>query len=164
MGLYPEQAVRAMSRIVEEAERHRSGLPEGSWRLPEILTSIAEGQDVTESVSLTACQLAEHVGAAAVACLTHTGATARSIARHRPRMPVYAFTDEPRVVGKLGLLWGTKGFHIRFQNDTDTGVGVVQETLLKSGLVRRGDYIVVTAGMPLSRRGPTNMVHVRQVG
>lgn len=163
MGLHPGLVVNAMSRIVEEAERHQSRLPEGGRRLPEILAAIAEGQDLTQSVSLTACQLAEHVGAVAVACLTHSGATARSIARHRPRMPVYAFTDEPRLVGQLGLLWGTKGFHIRFQNDTDTGVGVVQETLLRSGLVRRGDYIVVTAGMPLRRRGLTNMVHVRQV-
>lgn len=163
VGLYPVAAVQAMSRVVEEAERHRRRLPVEGRRLPEILASIAERRDVSESVSLTACQIAEHVGAVAVACLTHSGATARSIARHRPRMPVYAFTDEPRVVGQLGLLWGTKVFHIRFQNDTDTGVGVVQETLLRNGLVRRGDYVVVTAGMPLTRRGPTNMVHVCQI-
>ncbi len=163
VGRHPAVVVEAMARIVEEAERHRNALPVDRRRLPEVLASLSEGRNVTESVSLTACELAEHVGAVALVCLTHSGATARAIARHRPRMPVYAFTDEPRLVGQLSILWGTKGFHIRFQNDTDSGVGVVHRTLLSHGLVRRGDYIVVTAGMPLPRRDRTNMVHVSQI-
>ena len=116
-----------------------------------------------EAVSLAACQLADQVGAVAMICLTNSGATARSIARHRPRMPLYAFTDEPRIVGQMGVLWGTKAFSIPFQDDTDAGVGLVHQTLLKHGLARRGDPVVITAGMPLPKKGRTNMVHVSHI-
>ena len=79
-------------------------------------------------------------------------------------MPVYAFTDEPRLVGQLGVLWGTKGFSIPFQDDTDAGVGLVHHILSENGLVRSGDAVIITAGMPLPQKGRTNMVLVSHVG
>ena len=163
VGHDPALVVRAMSQIIASAERHWYSLPVARRGLPEELHVVSDEWNVTEAVSLTACELAEHVGAAALVCLTNSGATARSIARHRPRMPVYAFTDEPHIVGQMGILWGTKGFSVPFQHDTDAGVGVVHQTLLRHGLVRSGDIIVVTAGMPLPRKGRTNMVHVSRV-
>ena len=163
VGKHPVHVVEAMSRIVEEAEHYWGQTRPKRKTLPELLEKIDERQDVTEAVSFTACQLADQVGAVAIACLTSSGATARAIARHRPRMPVYAFTDAPRVVGQLGVLWGTKAFSIPFQDDTDAGVGLVHEILLKNGLAQPGDIVVITAGMPLPKKGRTNMVHVSQV-
>ena len=163
VGRHPALVVGAMSRIVQAAEQHMNELPRAARELPEVLDSAAERHNVTESVSITACRLAENVGAVAIACLTHSGATARSIARHRPRSPVYAFTDEPRVVGQMGVLWGTKGFCIRFQHDTDTGISVLHKTLVDHGLVRRGDAVIVVAGLPLPLRGRSNMVMVSEV-
>ena len=78
-------------------------------------------------------------------------------------MPVYAFTDEPRVVGQLGVLWGTKAFSLPFQDDTDAGVGLVHHILSENGLARSGDAVIITAGMPLPQKGRTNMVHVSRV-
>ena len=120
-------------------------------------------EEVTDALSRTAYQVAEQVGATAIACLTATGATARAIARHRPKIPVYAFTDDERVVGQLGLTWGTKAFAIPFQRDTDQGVMKVHQVLTENGLVQAGDLVVITAGMPLPAKGRTNMVHVSRV-
>jgi len=103
------------------------------------------------------------VGAVAIACLTATGSTARMIARHRPPVPVYAFTDNPRIVPQLSLLWGTRAFSIPFQRDTDQGVQLVHRILKEQGLVRPGDLVVITAGMPLPAKGRTNMVHVSRI-
>ena len=164
VGKHPVHVVEAMSRIVEAAEQHWGQTRPWRKTLPELLDKIRQGQDVTEAISFTACQLADQVGAVAIACLTNSGATARAIARHRPHMPVYAFTDEPRLVGQLGVLWGTKGFSIPFQDDTDAGVGLVHQILSENGLARSGDVVVITAGMPLPQKGRTNMVHVSHVG
>ena len=49
----------------------------------------------------------------------------------------------------MGVLWGTRGFCIRFQHDTDSGISVVHKTLEENGLVRRGDSVIVVAGLPL---------------
>ena len=156
MGKHPVRVVEAMSAIIREAERHDLQLslgPASEW-LPESLT---------ESVSYTAYELAEQVGARAIACLTSSGTTARAIARHRPRVPVYAFTNHEKVVQQLAIVWGTKGFAIPFQRDTDRGVSLVKEVLKANGLVSAGDRIVITAGMPLPARGRTNMIQVSQI-
>ena len=107
--------------------------------------------------------VAEEVGAVAIACLTHSGSTARSIARHRPPMPVIAFTDSQRIVGQLALLWGTRGIGVPFQHHTDDGIGTVRRILTEQGLVKPGDSIIITAGLPLPAKGMTNMVHVSRL-
>jgi pyruvate kinase len=121
------------------------------------------GDSVTDSVSFTGCRLAEQVDAEAICCLTNSGATARAIARHRPSMPIYAFTDNKRVVAQLGSLWGTEAFYIPFQQDTDQGIARVHSVLRDHELVPSGSRVVLTVGMPLPARGRTNTVHVSTV-
>ena len=156
MGKHPVRVVEVMSRIIEEAEKDWEYQGRPQFRPPRS----SESEAITAAVSFTAFDLAEQIGAAAIACLTATGTTARSVARHRPTMPVYAFTDDERVVRQLKLVWGTRGFKIPFQKDTDEGVKLVHKMLSESGHVRPGEYIVVMAGMPLPAKGRTNMVHV----
>jgi len=156
MGRHPVRVVEVMATVIEEAEKHYRDLGMAA-------PGDRADSDLTESVSHTAVQLATHVDAVAIACLTATGATARSIARHRPRVPLFAFTDDAAVVGRLALTWGTKGFAVPFEYDTDKGIERVHRVLLEHGLAQAGDRIVVTAGMPLPTRGRTNMVHVSQL-
>ena len=160
VGNDPVRVVKAMNQIIRKAEAH--------WRehRPSLAMTpgrLEKSESVTESVSFTACRLAEQVQAEAVCCLTNSGATARSIARHRPSMPIYAFTDDARVVGQLCVLWGTEAFHIPFQQDTDQGIARVHSVLRNYELVDPGDHVVITVGMPLPARGRTNTVHVSRV-
>ena len=159
-GKYPVRVVQTMAQIICQAEEFQlEHMP-----LPELRPERGSADDtVTDSISFTACQLARQIGAKAIACLTASGTTARSIARHRPPVPVYAFTDDPRVVNQLALVWGTKAFTIPFQRDTDRGVGLVHEILLEQALAKRGDLIVIVAGLPLPEKGRTNMVHVSRM-
>jgi len=160
VGDDPVRVVRAMNQIIQKAEGHWK---ENRPSLAMTPGRLEQSESVTESVSYTACRLAEQVGAEAVCCLTNSGATARSIARHRPSMPIYAFTDDERVVGQLGVLWGTEAFHIPFQQDTDQGIARVHSVLRDYELVDPGDYVVLTVGMPLPARGRTNTVHVSRI-
>lgn len=160
VGKYPVRVVEVMDEIVTRTEAH----DEEFMRLPRLtLRGIPQPEQVTEAISYTAGQLAEEVGSVGIACLTHSGATARAIARHRPSVPVFAFTDAERVVRELGLLWGTQAFKIPAQSHTDAGVDVVHNVLKENGIVSPGDQLVITAGMPLPRMGRTNMVHVSRI-
>lgn len=160
VGTDPVRVVEVMNQIIREAEDHWQDHRPSLAMTPGHLE---QSEDVTESVSYTACRLAEQVGAEALCCLTNSGATARSIARHRPSMPIYAFTDDERVVGQLGVLWGTEAFHIPFQQDTDQGIARVHSVLRDHQLVDPGDYVVMTVGMPLPARGRTNTVQVSKI-
>ena len=161
VGKHPVRTVETMAEIIEEAEQNQPPVPLSHYSEQEWITD--EPMQVTESVSVSACRLAERIDARAIACLTASGATARAIARHRPSMPLYAFTDDERMLGHLALLWGTNGFAIPFQRDTDAGVQLVHQTLKNRGVAESGDLIVITAGMPLPAKGRTNMVHVSRV-
>jgi pyruvate kinase len=152
MGGWPVKAVEVMHNVIREAERTFLEL--------HPLDPTGDNVDVTEAVSRTAYWLAAKTGAKAIACLTASGTTARAIARHRPHVPVYAFTDDRRILGQLALSWGTKAFFIPFQYDTDRGLTLVHDMLRSQGLAGDGDQVVMTAGMPLPAKGRTNMVHV----
>ena len=159
-GKYPIRTVEVMDEIVRAAETNRRGL---GGR--EAASVVLEGEDqVTQAISLTAVRLAEEVGATAICCLTHSGSTARSIARHRPDVPIYAFTDDALAVGRIALTWGTTPIKVAFQEHTDDGIRAVHRTLLADGLAQPGDRVVVTAGLPLLAMGLTNMVHVTTIG
>ena len=158
-GKYPIRAVEAMVEIIRTTEQNRRML--GGW---QAASEVHEDTDrVTQAISYTAVELAAEVGAVAIGCLTHSGGTARAIARHRPKMPVYAFTDNQRIVGQLALVWGTRGIGVPFQHHTDDGIGTVRRILTEQGVVKPGDRIVLTAGLPLPAKGLTNMVHVSQL-
>jgi len=159
VGKHPVGVVEVMAGLIRQAEAFARTSGAGGY----VRDVKVERETVVDAVCLTANDLAEQVGAAAIVCLTATGTTARSIARHRPPMPIYACTDDERVVGQLGLLWGTKAFFMPFQNDTDLGVQRAKAVLLERGLIKTGDLIVITAGMPLPEKGRTNMVHVCRI-
>jgi pyruvate kinase len=160
VGDNPVRVVEAMDQIIRQAEDYWYEQRRSLTMAPDHLE---QGASVTDSVSFTACRLAEQVGAKAVCCLTNSGATARAIARHRPSMPIYAFTDNQRVVAELGGLWGTQAFYIPFQQDTDQGISRVHSVVHEHDLVESGEQIVITVGMPLPARGRTNTVHVSTV-
>jgi len=150
-GSYPVRAVEVMANVIEEAERSAVFSPSEGKR---------DSKSISDAISRTANDIAAKVGARAIACMTASGATARAIASHRPAVPVYAFTDDRRVVGQIALTWGTKGFYIPFETDTDDGISKLHAKLIEYELAEPGDLVVVTAGMPLPAKGRSNTVHV----
>lgn len=161
VGKHPARVVEVMAGIICGAEAHRRTYQGGQ----DLLSRQAVNHGNTnESIAYTACVMAQQVGAVAIASLTSLGGMARLIARHRPQVPIYAFTDNDRVVGHLGMLWGTKAFAIPFQHDTDHGIWLVERILTGRGLAKSGDHVVITAGMPLPARAATNTVHVNTIG
>ncbi len=159
-GKYPIEAVRVMDDIVRQAEANRRQLG-GRQALAAVHDT---KQPVTDAVSYTAVRLADETRADAVACLTHSGSTARSIASHRPDVPIYAFTDDESALGRMALSWGVEPIAIAFQEHTDDGVRSVHRELLGRGYHEVGDRVVITAGLPLPSMGRTNMIHVTTLG
>jgi pyruvate kinase len=159
-GKYPVRAIEVMDEIIRSVEGERRALG-GQEAASEVNRVEAV---VTQAISFTAVKLAQEVGAVAICCLTHTGTTARAIARHRPDVPIYAFTDDPAAVYRMALLWGTDALSIPSQKHTDAGLKTIHKELLARGLVATGDRLVITAGLPLPAKGLTNMVNVSVVG
>lgn len=157
-GQYPIEAVRTMSRIVIEAERHAEAVRGANVKHMPVHGS------VVDAIELSASEIAEQVDAVAIACLTHSGMAAKTLARFRPKKPIVAIMDREDNLRKLAFVWGVRGVLIDNIVETDDLFAMVENVLLQSGYAFREDLIVVTAGIPTLRRGTTNMVKVHKVG
>jgi pyruvate kinase len=151
-GRYPIEAASMMARIAEDAE---GGFPFDRWAaLPE-----EPGvQDLPEAIAEAACTLARDVGAAAIVACTQSGSIAQRIARHRPRQPVLALTPVTATYRRLALVWGVVPVFTGAPGSTDEAMQRVPSIALATGLVRPGNRLVITAGIPMGVPGSTNSI------
>jgi pyruvate kinase len=160
-GRYPIESVRIMDRIIRKAEEFRSGVSGRRNDAPVLAVRDGEAPDgedaFTDAVCAGAVETARAVHATAIACLTHSGRTARLIARRRPDVPVIALTDFPPVIRQMNLVWGVGAIPIERIESTEKILRLVREKL--SGAGCRGK-IVITAGIPTKERKNTNTIHI----
>ena len=157
VGKYVVEVVRTMDLIIRRAEEeYRDQL--------DLADEAGEKQaEVFKAIGRAACVLAKQIGAAAIVPITHSGETAKTIAKYRPYGKIIAVTDRERIRRRLNLVWGVRSILVPKIADTDTTLATIQQELLKSGYVNKGDYIVMTAGIPLLARCTTNMVKVEKI-
>ena len=146
-----------MVRIVEETERTiRYWERFRKRRLPNLIT-------VDDAISHSACLTAVDLGAGAILAPTHTGHTARMIARFRPQCPVAALTQREHVCRRLSVCWGIVPLLSGEAGATDQLFRASAQIALEQGLAKRGEVVVITAGVPLGQAGSTNLVKAHTV-
>src|SRR5699024_10732198 len=104
--------------------------------------------------------LAHNVDAVVIGTLTLSGSTAQRIAKFRPQVPVFAFTENKKVCNQLALVWGVIPVMIKADPDTDKSIRLMERKLQDLGMLSKGDRAILTSGMPVARRGRTNMIKV----
>jgi pyruvate kinase len=152
-GDYPLEAVRTMAQVAHETER----ILEPRYEFTERTKSIPE------AISFAAISLARDLHVQAFLIPTSSGSTARMIARYRPRQPIIAISPEAQTVKTLCLVWGVFPVPIKGFQSTDVMIREAQKKALKLGLVKRGDLVAFTAGLPLNQAGTTNMITVKPI-
>jgi pyruvate kinase len=156
-GQYPFETVRTMGRIVLDAERSRDNFSRHR-------DNPALPGSVVDAIEHSAASIAKQVGAVAIACLTHSGMAARTLAKYRPTTPIVAIMDNEASLRKLAFVWGVRGTIIPKIVATDDLFAMVEKVLQSNGWAEAEDLVVVTAGIPTLRRGTTNMIKVHRVG
>jgi pyruvate kinase len=151
-GNYPVEAVRYMARIAESAEER---YPHDKY------LQRMHKKSVSESVAHASCDLAQNLNAAAIVATTRSGSTAIHISRYRPRTKIIALSPEQAAVRRLCLYWGCIPCHLAMADDTDAMVESAAVSALQTGLVQKGERVVITAGRPLWARGTTNLLWVK---
>ncbi|MFO7577923.1 MAG: pyruvate kinase [Pelovirga sp.] len=159
-GLYPVAAVEVMDRIARDVEADQNLSP---WRT-SIATTTTLHQNIPDVIGQGACQVAEHVGAAAILAFTQTGSTATLVAKYRPSLPIYAVTPTQQVRRHLALYRGVRSLRVDIQGNTEAQIASVERAVLASGLLKTGDIVVVTMGCPVSAPGTTNLLKIHRLG
>ncbi len=153
-GKFPVEAVEAMAKICLETEKHLTA------KYGEKQLKI---QSVTDALSHSACVLAEDIGAKAIVVCSRSGGTARLVSRFRPNIDIIGMTIEPMSYRKLDLSWGV----IPVLSEEFTSMDVLfyhaKRAAISTGLVKKGDRIVITGGNPNGKSGNSNVINIEQI-
>jgi pyruvate kinase len=156
VGLYPVEAVRAAARIIEAAEaRGVSHLWERRQPAPE-----SEAQAIAQGAVTMANR---DPRLQAIACFTQTGRTAELLSAVRPRLPVFAFSSDRRVLQALSLRSAIVPVAAEDPRDTDSMIEMIDVHLQKDGLLPRGAPVLIVAASPIGE-GRTNLLKFHIVG
>jgi len=154
VGNYPLEAVETMNKIalrVEKAIDYEKILSE---------RSLSVKPTNPDAISHATCQVALDLKAKAIVTFTLSGSTARMVSRYRPPVPIIAASTQDSTVRKLALSWGVYPFKSEELENTDDMIEKSRKVALATGLVKKGDKIIITAGIPFKIPGTTNLLKV----
>lgn len=157
-GCYPVEAVQTMARIAirTEAALSYSALLMSKGVLLQLST--------TDAISHATVQIAHELGAAAIVTATESGYTARMVSKYRPQAAIVAVSPSAKTLRRMLLNWGVCPVAGAGSKNSDELVSNSVVGALASGIVKDGDLVVVTAGVPVGTAGTTNMIRVHVVG
>lgn len=156
-GAYPVETVRTMARIAETTEN--------SLEFERILNSFDTPEaTITDAICHSTCRVALDLGAEAIITLTHTGYTASEVSKYRPKAPIIAVTSVKQVVRKLMLSFGVFPIYAEDEENTDMMIDQAVRVAIEKQLIKEGDLVVITAGVPVGIAGTTNMLKVQLTG
>ncbi len=160
-GAYPVTAVETMATIAVIAEQNL--LVERELR--PIYQPNATGREViSDAISQATSQIAEVLRCKAIVTSTLTGYTARRVAKERPRTPIICVTPSEITYRRMALVWGVIPMMTPQFHTIDEMIGLVVRTANNSGLIERGDSLVIIAGVPFGIGGQTNFLKLHIVG
>ena len=156
-GKYPVEAVATMAKIAMQAETDQPKVPSRNMIWHEM-----DAMDVTNAVGHAACTLAKDINAAAIMAITKTGYTARRMSKFRPDIMIIGATPYEKTYHQLSLIWGVTPLMANYRYEIEDLFGHCARKALRSGLIKEGSNIVISAGVPVDVPGNTNIIRVME--
>ena len=156
-GLYPVESVQTMVRIAERTEQ------DIDYRKRFLHYERHANRNVTDAVCHATCTTAIDLNASAIVTVTKSGTSARNISKYRPVCPIIAGTTSDKVCRQLNMSWGVTPVHLEEKNEIFELFDHAVKASKDGGMLKAGETVVVTAGVPLGVSGNTNMIKVQVV-
>jgi pyruvate kinase len=152
-GDYPLEAVAFMAKIAASVEPS----------VPYDRDTDPPKGEFASTLTRSACDVAEELDSAVVAVPTETGATARHVARFRPRRPVVAACPHVPVLRQLALEWGVVPVPVEAADSVDVLWERILAAVAKRALAGPDDVVVLTGRTKLAAPGDTTHVLVHRL-
>lgn len=158
-GAHPVEAVKTMALIAETTEK-AIDYKKRFYTIEE-----RDSVNVSTAISHATVSAAMDLGATAILTVTKTGTTARMISRYRPECPIISCTTSETTMRQTALSWGVIPLMAEeMMTNTDDLIRHAVHKATEAGLLKNGDLVVITAGVPLGVSGTTNLMKVHIVG
>jgi len=154
-GMYPEESVKAMSRIATEAEKELKNVLKSGTVYREM-----DNEDTTNAVAHAACTLAKDICADAIIAVTASGYTGNKVSKFRPDVPIISVTPNEKVFHQMALFWGVSPLMVKYCSDVEEMFDICRKSAAESNLIKENGRVVLTAGVPVGVSGTTNIIRV----
>lgn len=162
VGKHPALVVETMRRIIEATERTtaRSAVSNTPAMVPD------QGHELTAALAHAAVEAAQEIGAAAVACWSQNGGTARYLSQNKLAVPILACSSNLRATRRMTLLRGVTPLHLEppASGTLADWNEAVDEHLVRLRLAPKGTWAILLAGLPLGKAKRTNTLTIHRVG
>ena len=157
MGKYPCEVVKKIEDIIYGVE------DSPLIKIPIDLPEIKSDRLITKSICKNAATIAREIGASAICTLTNSGYTGWQISSWRPNSLVVVFTSNKKILTQMNLLWGVKGIYYNNFESTDKTVEEVNSLALENKFIKKGDYVINLAAMPIYEKGQVNTLRITKI-
>ncbi|GCB04022.1 pyruvate kinase [Ralstonia sp. SET104] len=156
-GRYPIEAVTMMDSIIRrtESDPHYHDAIQASHTPPRADTADAIGYAVRHVAGL--------LKVPATVAYTSSGYSALRMARERPEVPILGMTPRVATARRLALAWGVHAVLCHEVIDVLEMTDLASRTVLKERFGESGQSIVISAGLPFTVAGTTNLLRIAQV-
>jgi pyruvate kinase len=155
VGDFPVEAVKMMAEIAKRTEEE--------IRYQPVKDNEKYTRATVNAVSRSVIRTALDVEAECIVALTESGETARKIARYRPKQIIIALTPEEPTKRQLSISYGCYAESIAGFKTVSETVAESKKILIEKRIVKKGDKVVIVAGIPFGKSGTTNMMIVEEV-
>ncbi len=158
MGEYPIQAVSMMKRIIAKIQ-------EDAYYGPAMeAQSLPKDKTVASAITYSMKKMVKALDKpACIATYSVSGKTTLRAARERALVPILGLTPDEKVANKMALVWGVHPFVTKNLKDMTAVSPVAVETAKELKLAKKGDEVIITAGIPFAEKGTTNILHIATV-
>jgi pyruvate kinase len=156
-GQYPIETVAAMARVCVEAEKEDTLTYQDRRRS-------RPPAEVEEAIARATVFTANSLDIKAVASLTQSGKTVLLMSRMQTGVPIYAMSAVVETRRRVTLFRGVYPVEFTGARNPEKALAMAEDELLGRGVVRKGDFIVLTIGEPFGKAGGTNTMKIVKVG
>ncbi len=156
-GKYPVEAVSIMDRIAartESDELYRRLMDTGH---------LDTENDASDAITVAASTVARAVKAVCITNYTSSGSTTLRTARQRPPMPILCLSHSLATARRMQLVYGVRALHVENMTSFRKTVDMAVQMAEQRGLAKKGQRLVITAGVPFGTPGSTNILRVAWV-
>ncbi len=157
-GKYPVESVHALDSICTEAENNDESV---ALRHYVEKYGLEDSNVFRSSICRAAKDIAQKIGAKAIIVESATGKVARAMVHYRPEVPVIAVVTSERVCRKLCLNWGVTALVGKEMLTSDDITNQAMEKALSTGLVEKGDTVVVLSSNKTVPTSSTDSLNIR---
>ncbi len=151
VGKYPVEAVKTLKQTIIEIQHI----------YPYYKKYEIEDKD---AIAASVADLCKGIKPKAIVSFTSSGTTVKSIAKYRPKPPIFAVTHNRYISRKLQLVWGVeKIIELPKIKNPEKLIEKFKELAVSSNLLQKNDKIIVTMGSIIGKEGTTNMIRIVEI-